>query len=198
MSLGRLLTAGKSLTTLRNTPTAYRVNERALLPKFGAAENPFAAEWQQDLTSSSAGTQAVSAAQAEGSQKSAQRERMASAESGAKPGVRSTPATGALASIWPWKWLRRVKPPSSLARRKPANALMAAVGSKRPVQGELSLDKVKVVCNDLSGSDFVVVPAGQSGNTGLRPRAAKVLAGAMMAERALDRLAERIVGAGPG
>lgn len=197
MSLGRLLTAGRSLTTLRDTPTAYRVNERALLPKFGGVENPFAAERQPAPASSSAAAKVGSGTQANGFHRSAQQEIEAPAESRPKPRSESLPGAGLLASISPWKWLKKVKPASSPVRRQPANTLRAGVGSRRPVQGEFSLDNVKVVRNDLTDTDFVVVSAGQSENTGRRPGAAKMLAGAMLAEKALDRLAERIVGAGP-
>ena len=43
MSLVRLLTAGKALTTLRELPSAYRMRRDALLPKFGTGGNPSAA-----------------------------------------------------------------------------------------------------------------------------------------------------------
>ncbi len=42
--------------------------------------------------------------------------------------------------------------------RKPVQMTMACA-PKPPVQGELSLDKIKVVRNDLSDADLEVVPA---------------------------------------
>ncbi len=41
MSLGRLLTNGKSLVTFRDSAGHYRMRPRNLLPKFGSGKNPF-------------------------------------------------------------------------------------------------------------------------------------------------------------
>jgi len=66
----------------------------------------------------------------------------------------------------------------------------------RPVQTELSLDAVKVVRNDLNDTDVCVVPAPRAGAPASRPGRAGVLASATLAGKVLDRLADRIVGAG--
>jgi hypothetical protein len=65
------------------------------------------------------------------------------------------------------------------------------------VQGELSLDAVKVVRNDLHGSDVDLVSSAQVVEKPYHHQvASNLISGANAAEQALDRLAARIVGAG--
>ena len=58
-------------------------------------------------------------------------------------------------------WLKKLNPMVWLQNRKPveAKATIARFGGRRrPVQGELSLDSIKVMRNDLSETDVEVVP----------------------------------------
>ena len=41
MSLGKLLTSGKSLVGLQNAEGRYEMRAQNLLPKFGSEKNPF-------------------------------------------------------------------------------------------------------------------------------------------------------------
>jgi hypothetical protein len=77
-----------------------------------------------------------------------------------------------------------------------ATAVALRAATKPLVQGELSLESIKVVRNDLSDSDLEIVPAGQ-------PKAKKIeapaLAAPVKAEPALtrwDRVSSRLFGAG--
>jgi hypothetical protein len=174
MSLGRLLTTGKAFITPRDLPSPYRMRREALLPKFGGDHNPFMAE------------PAVSAA-----------------VDLAKTGTARPPETAPRRGLWLWKW--NLKWFGFGGRKSASVASQPRVRSKAgpprqaraPVQGELSLDKVKVVRNDLSESDADAVARGNGAAAARSPAASNLLWGAMAAGKALDRLAERIVGAGP-
>jgi len=166
MSLARLLTAAKALTTFDESPTAYRVRRAALLPKFGLASDPFASG--QKVETVRTPEQAAVAPVAGGSPRG---------------------------SIWPWKrQSRKQKPPSDARPPLPLNAGPGRT-VRTPVQCELSLEKVKVIRNDLRESDVAVVARAGGTEAGRSSVASNLKLGAMAAEKALDRLADRIVGA---
>ena len=54
MSLGRLLTSGKSLIGLRNTESRYHMRSRNLLPKFGTPANPFVTQKRESIAATPA------------------------------------------------------------------------------------------------------------------------------------------------
>ena len=66
---------------------------------------------------------------------------------------------------------------------------------RTPVQCELSLEKVIVIRNDLRESDVDVVTRTGVPGAGRPPVASSLMLGTLAAEKALDRLADRIVGA---
>ena len=67
--------------------------------------------------------------------------------------------------------------------------------SREPLQGELSLDKVKVVRNDLADADLEVVPAKSAvRSAGAGPVSQPVARGAT-ADSAWTRFATRVFGA---
>ena len=168
MSLGRLLSAGKALTSLRDIPTAYQVRRKAMLPKFGLGGDPFA--------SAKAPTLPTLEAKPEG-----------------KPEARPATQVSARSSFWPCKWPGTEKPTTTAGGPRLTRAARKANGSVPvPVQAELSLDNVKVVRNDLRDADVDLVTRG-GGSSGLLLGAAA----AHRAEEALDRLADRIVGVQP-
>jgi hypothetical protein len=152
MSFTRLLAAGRSIMGIRKKPGPYRMTQQHLLPKFAPvqkapavasdtrqdeAENEPAAKASGDETARTAVAAPVPAAVA-----SIEPPRSDKPLAGKK--TEGTPFS-ALASRWSrWKG-RRTAPVSG------------KTGDR--VQGELSLDRVKVVRNDLSDSDFEVVRA---------------------------------------
>ena len=107
-----------------------------------------------------------------------------------KADVHPTPHRGPQAISWLGQWFAPKQ--VGFFERKPHAARPNRVAKSTlpsPVQAELSLDNVKVVRNDLRSSDVDVVARGAV------PSAS--LFGAAAAEKALDRLADRIVGVQP-
>jgi len=165
MSLGRLLSAGKSLVGL-NSGSRYQLRTGAL-PKFGSQKNPFAAPGE-----SSAAEPLTPAEMAAASLKDTQRlpllipKPAAGAESiqAERPEIPVTASPsaapkGATLSI-PVEvpsvvngWLKKLNPLVWWDNRKPAepkSAIPRFSKSVAPIQGELSLDNIKVMRNDLS------------------------------------------------
>jgi hypothetical protein len=152
MSLLRLLTTGKSLVGGRDTEIRYRASGERLLPHFGSAKNPF---------SSTVKSEPVPAGG---------RPPAACVENGASSGseIRSAsrePAQARPRGVWHLKafailcgWASKI---GGRLYRPRAIAIKSAIPrfAKPPVQGELSLDKIKVVRNDLSDADLEVVAA---------------------------------------
>ncbi len=150
MSLLRLLTTCKTLVSVRDMESRYRLTTQRLLPHFGPATNPFSSRAEAD----SAPTPAL--------------------HRGAPAGTVS-PSAGA------WGWVRGLRQKTSTlwsggkaklsgrAAHPRSTVVKPAISqfSKPPVQGELSLDRVKVVRNDLSEADVEIVPA--------KPKAAPAL-----------------------
>lgn len=149
----RLLTAGKSLVGSQDAGGGrYRVNKRRLLPKFESADNPFSAAEAE----AKPGFPAVSKPQP---MASARKETKATSLPISEPEKKKPERVSKSKNLGLSIWLRKVKSFVSLAgaalRRKPRASL-----PPRPViQGELSLDNVRVVRNDLSDTDFEVVTA---------------------------------------
>ncbi len=157
MSLLRLLTTGKSLVGLKQPDHRYHLPGESALPKFGGKKNPFRATVFPDKTETPAEIEAVeSPALAEPASVRPPEAAPASVQSAVKAApVAPDPA--------PERAAGRASPLRALllwGRAKKANPARALTG--RPlVQGELSLDRVKVVRNDLSETDFEIVPVGR-------------------------------------
>jgi hypothetical protein len=142
MSLLRLLTAGRSLVSVRDMESRYRLTTQRLLPQFVPARNPFSSKQETESVPVVASHQG--------------------AEIGTAPLKAGTWGfaralwlrTAVLWSGWKVKLNRLVARPRQAAA-KPAIPQF----SRLPVQGELSLDRVKVMRNDLSEADWEVVPA---------------------------------------
>jgi hypothetical protein len=165
MSFVRLLTSGKALTTLRDLPSAYRLRRDGWLPKFGVGRDPFASKEPTRV----AEAPAVSPAVAEGE-------------------------TKARKSIWPWRGRETSDRNTSSLRLASIVLRPGSKEARMPVQSELSLDAVKVIRNDLHGSDVDLVSTAKSPENAYQQVASNLLSGANAAEQALDRLAARIVG----
>jgi hypothetical protein len=162
MSLGKLLSSGKSLVGLHDSSPRYQLQKGAL-PKFESAKNPFARRTHtesspvvdcepelpkmtpvENAAANLKKTQALPALdqQVESPAPNSKREEPAP--------VRAT-TEGWVKKLNPLGWWRNQKP-------TPAKQLASPVG-KLPVQGELSLDNIKVLRNDLSETDVEVVTA---------------------------------------
>jgi hypothetical protein len=134
MNLGKLLVAGKSIMGGRRE-IAYRIRDRAYLPKFISPKNPFtppvkaepapravAAPGKQPMVSDGTKTQKLPAFSA------------------ARP-------RGAA-------WVSKLNPISFWRGSHP----QAPKKTECPRQAELSLDRVKVMHNDLTDADVEIVP----------------------------------------
>jgi hypothetical protein len=147
MSLLQLMSTGRSWVRITDGEPRYQVTRQKLLPRFNSKKNPFRATAQP------------AAAPATVAQPIA-----------AKPV--SHPAGGS--KIRGWLARMTAKLGSLFARPpKPVKAAIPAF-SKTSLQGELSLDHVKVMRNDLSDTDLEIVtlqpktPAVSAGQDKLR------------------------------
>jgi len=207
MSLLRLLTTGKSLVGVSDAESRYRLTSQRLLPQFGPARNPFSGR-----------------AKAEPAQPKARplEEHGGNGAPVARPGLpgpRGGPAAvlqrGAEQRAVPAKcdprdlagvlWRRLAALLSrwqatlcGLLAHSRGMAVQPAIPRfpKPPVQGELSLDRIKVMRNDLSDADLEVVtaklPAAPAATTPA-PRAVQKAAGT---KSVWGRVTTRILGAG--
>lgn len=187
MSLLRLLTTGKSLVGIGDSETRYRVTRQRLVPRFGPAENPFCAKAKTSSAQPDKGTAA-------GEASPLGREKPTNSLCGLVPAVlvgsQRRPLAGMLRSrgtaLW-HAWAGRL---GALLFRSRGKA--AAVGVLRttrlPVQGELLLDRVKVVRNDLSDADLEVIPAGMASGRGAVASAVRGAEDAMVGNRAWGRV----------
>jgi hypothetical protein len=132
MSLVRLLSAGKSLIGF-NESGRYRVTRQRLLPQFGSVSNPFRSSAEGGIPTPTAPAPPAAAVAPTGTAE-----------------TKSQPRRGL--GAWVGHLLARLERPQ--IRTAPAIA-----GSRPAVQGELSLDTVRVLRNDLSEADLEVVPA---------------------------------------
>jgi hypothetical protein len=187
MSLVRLLTTGKSLIGLQSPDNRYRMRSRYLLPKFGSAKNPFAESGESNSAPVSADTAepaAIAKYQMSPSELAAARlketkrlpaatiaafqaaDAQAAAEARSawsarfKAGVQGFTDKAVRAPIaWIKQWIHKLDPFARWARRKSeAKPAIPPFNKVAPLQGELSLDKIKVVRNDLNEADVEVVP----------------------------------------
>ena len=135
MNLGKLLAAGKSIIG-GSREISYRISDRSYLPKFISPKNPFV---PPPVRTEPAPVVAATPVKS----------RMAS--DGTK-----TQKLPAFARALPRKqsWVKKLNPLSFWRDARPATPEK----SLRPLQAELSLDRVKVVHNDLSDADVEIVP----------------------------------------
>lgn len=147
MSLGRLLAAGKSLIGAHDGAGRYRVNKHLALPKFISPQNPFAPETLSspaEISSPHRKTKSLVSIAPADMDTAGKNDRQIS--------------LGARAVCWLGGWRQKLNP---LPRLPKPPGLVKSAGPRfpqPPVQPELSLDKVRVMRNDLSDADFEVVP----------------------------------------
>ena len=165
MSLGKLLAAGKSLVGLRNDGSRYRVDKQARLPKFNSPKNPFIPAEQPVAQTAPAPVFAETVEP---------RPVVATARAGAvivKQRIFRAPV-GARVTVWLGEWRKKLNP---LLRRKARRSPFRSAGpggAPPAIQPELSLDRVQVVRNDLSDTDFEVVKSARSQRPGAQMMAA--------------------------
>jgi hypothetical protein len=166
MSLLRLLTNGKTLVGLKKPEHRYHLPGETALPKFGGKKNPFRATVFPDKAETAETDGSAAVPKAVAVEATAPIEPTPPCPQGAAPGfIPSTLKAEAAAPVQAREpAVVRTSPFKALllwGRAKKANPALALAG--RPlVQGELSLDRVKVVRNDLSESDFEIVTSGRA------------------------------------
>ena len=181
MSLGKLLTTGKSLVGLNDPASRYKI--RGALPKFGGKKNPFAPKepTQQMLTPME---------RAAAKLKETKRLPVTAAQASATAEKAPEPKNDFMAKIFGAArgWMARLNPLKWLPKRKPAQPKSAIPRFDKAgaVQGEFSLDNIKVVRNDLSDADVEVVPVKS------RPaaKAARAVVAETSAETAVNNVPE--------
>ncbi len=168
MSLVRLLTAGKSLVGIQDSKSRYRSVDPRAMPKFGS---------EKKINTENAGENGVRASVAKSSVQPSKAEVSVAAEKNVRGpfAERNLEAAPAGKNVGIGKDAEKASIPvarqdrsgwvgqlgsklSSLVsqRPKPAKGAIPRFNGV-PVQGELSLDNIKVVRNDLSDADLEVV-----------------------------------------
>jgi hypothetical protein len=207
MSLLRLLTTGKSLVGVSGEDSRYRLTSQRLLPQFGPARNPFSSRAKMEPAPAEArppeahggiGASTASSGQPDFKPEHAAVLRRAVAPRAGSAKLDARKLAGAfwrrgVALLTGWQAKLR-----GLLARSGGKASKPAIPRfpKPPVQGELSLDRIKVVRNDLSDADLELVPAklpAAPAATAPAPRAVEEPAGA---KSAWGRVTTRILGAG--
>jgi hypothetical protein len=133
MNLGKLLVAGRSIINGCQA-ISYRANKHVYLPKFGPAQNPFQSPADAAAKSAPPAAPATVGRTAPVAAKTQK--------------IPPWPPGPARASVWAGKL-------------NPVSLWHGATATEAPpprIQSELSLDAVKVMHNDLSDADVVVVP----------------------------------------
>ena len=163
MSLLRLLTTGKTLVGLKKPEHRYHLPGEAALPKFGGKKNPFRATVFPDKSETGEIVASAAAPEFAAADVTGPADPTLAPPQGAVPECSQAtvrPDSAALVEARQ-PTVARTSPFKALllwGRAKKANPSRALAG--RPlIQGELSLDKVKVVRNDLSETDFEIVPS---------------------------------------
>ena len=207
MSLVRLLTAGKSLVGLRDGDSPYRFTSQRFLPQFGPARNPFTGREQ----AKSAHTEARSpghigdngAALAKPAIPASKGEPAAipQKEVGPRPVRAKFDARMRAEALWRRLaallsgWQVKLRGLFARAGSKPAKSAIPRF-PKPAVQGELSLERIQVVRNDLSDADLEIVPAKPMATPATATPAPRLIVKAEGAKSAWGRVRSRILGAG--
>lgn len=190
MKLMQFLNAGNRVGDDKPTIGRYQLPKGPALPKFESKKNPFgASKSAEEVQSNPAPTvpekSAVPASESLAASEEAADSRSDPAGQPKKPGV--------FARLFRRQAKPKVKKPAAkregglFSRRKKA----AAGSAHAPVQGELSLDNVQVVRNDLSDSDFDVVCATTATAS---PVAKRHSPNADSGRPGLGRIAEKLFG----
>lgn len=182
MSLLRLLTTGKSLVGLDQPEPCYRVTRERLLPRFGPVKNPFGTTERSESPQPEAGTRTERASGP--SQPTVNVPQFPARNPSSVPGGAGSKAPSTLSNfsrpssksgVWSCaaalrpRWADKLRALFPRPASRPARATLSSP-NRPPVQGELSLDKIKVVRNDLSDTDLEIVPLqSPTARTGATP-----------------------------
>ena len=168
MSLGKLLTTGKSLVGLNQANSRYHLQKGAL-PKFVSAKNPFAAKTPPPPAELEPQLPKLAADQAPVVETNNQTQRLSALgalivdrEASVVASKISPPAEKQKVAAPVDSWLKKINPMVWFGNRKevlPRPVAPRFSKSYVPVQGELSLENIKVMRNDLSEADVEVVTA---------------------------------------
>jgi hypothetical protein len=134
MNLGKLLATGKSIIGGRQE-IAYRISDRAYLPKFISPKNPFAPPVKAEPSPKAVAAPVKKAMTTDGNK------------------TQKLP-TFPVARPCGAAWVSKLNPITFWRGARP----QAPKKAQCPLQSELSLDRVKVVHNDLSDADVEIVP----------------------------------------
>jgi hypothetical protein len=165
MSLGRLLTNGKSLVGLQDPTTRYEMRSKNLLPKFGSEKNPFTTARPESLKPvdvekiqvESHGAMSADENAAENLKRGPKLPEMVSLKKNSVKKPNFTGFSKAFDVIG--GWVKKLNPLARLKNRKPSEPKRAIQPFGKPaVQGELSLENIRVMRNDLSDADLEIVP----------------------------------------
>ena len=190
MSLMQLLTNGKTLVDLKHSTSRYHIHGKNFLPTFGAAKNPFMAP---EKSVPEAVTPAIAkepksymrpakvpvkipAANLKATQRMpVLSEKLKETKRLPFVAARKSAAPQPAGPAWWEKFLDAAGAVMSKvagwwsARKSPVKPAVPRL-DKPVVQGELSLENIKVVRNDLSDADMEVVPAKTfTGETNFKP-----------------------------
>jgi hypothetical protein len=185
MSLLRLLTAGRSWVGAKPMGR-YKFSDPGSMPKFGSGPNPFKTKEKEVAKDESVSGESGPEAGAAKEERGEQREVALSPEAAARQAVETAAEVERKES----DELDRSERSEAPAKEEPQQKLVSpgekspgliskisslrgslrlklwkprkSAPEPRPVQGELSLDNIKVVRNDLSETDLEVVPLRSS------------------------------------
>src|SRR5262249_44752513 len=149
--------AGKSLVGLKEGAARYRMSDPRVMPRFGSGRNPFR---QRTVEAGPAGDTASAQPILKGVEKAKPSGGLQDGRRAAsKPATTSSPRQAQAAESWLKRRLGNAgkKLRGMFPRRETPKPLKQTRPLSGPVQGELSLDTVRVVRNDLSDSDYEVV-----------------------------------------
>jgi hypothetical protein len=207
MSLLRLLTTGNSLEGVKGTESRYRLTRQRLLPQFGSARNPFSSRGNSAPVQMEAHSPEDSGAKGASEERSgiaSSCERpaagfpstvqdQAASTNGSRQGLEESLRSRVVALLSGWK--ARV---SRLPGRRSGKPEKPAIPrfTKQPVQSELSLDKIKVVRNDLSEADLEVVVARQPSAPTISAQGSRSEERTVVPQSTWGQVTTRIFGAG--
>jgi hypothetical protein len=199
MSLLQLLTAGNSLVGGKDHAGRYHEKHPRSIPKFGGKKNPFRATARPEGEEKAEVRNPKSEVQGLRSE-AGRPTRLRFATARQESEVLGRKGIG-WAGVWAGvaEWMGRVG--SGVWKRWPGRKTVQAAKpapefTKSLLQTELSLDKVKVVRNDLSDSDLEVVPAGRQESRPPAANGARVAGTNGSAARVWGRMAGRVLGTG--
>jgi hypothetical protein len=212
MSLLKLLSAAKSLDGSKPMPSPYKMKSARFLPKFGSPKNPFARAKSDSAKPASdrletgslfgdepkaepaapAPIPAAKAPVAKETKPIVEPEKKIEAKPANAAPAAAAPTAKAPKSAGVAEFIKKLNPLKHLPKRRP-EARPARPKVARAAQGELSLEKVRPLRNELNDSDleFVATPklvsTGTAGSTLLASRTPKMTT--------WGRLTSRVIGA---